>query len=116
MKDTEQPWLVNGFRGTWAISDHDLIPCTLRNFLCECFPHVERFKRIPLEDINRTLNDVWEGPGSLDKINRLTQELKAARSVRGLAKTPLEPVKTIDEYDSSDFNYELDIPAEDEDE
>ena len=112
MNDTEQPWLVNGFKGTWAIGDHELIPSSLRNFLCECFPHVERFKRIPLEDINRTLNDVWEGPGSLDKINQLTAELKAARIVRGLDKTPKDPVKTIDDYNPSDFNYELDVKEE----
>ena len=76
---TDQPWLVNGFTGTWNFSDHDLIPDTLRNFIVESFPKIERFKRIPLEEINALMNDVWEGPGSMVKIANLTQEIKQQR-------------------------------------
>ena len=114
MKDTEQPWLVNGFKGTWAISEHSLIPSNFLNFLHECFPHVDRLKKVPMDDINRTLNEVWEGPGSMEKVDRITQELKQARQIRGLSKTPLEPVKTIDDFDADEFKYELDIPLEDD--
>jgi hypothetical protein len=96
---TDQPWTVNGFNGTWAFSDHDLIPDTLRNFIFESFPKIERFKRIPLEEINKLMNDVWEGPGSMSKIARLTQEIRNARlsNVSSDSKD-LGEVKTIDDY------------------
>lgn len=76
---TDQPWLVNGFAGTWNITDHKLIPNELCNFLSESFYSYARFTRIPLEDINNLLNEVWDGPGSMSKIIRLTHEKKQAR-------------------------------------
>ena len=76
---TDQPWLVNGFKGTWNFSDHTLIPDVLRNFIWENFPKHERFRRIPLDEINALMNDVWEGPGSMNKIEQLYQEMRAAR-------------------------------------
>jgi hypothetical protein len=93
---TDQPHLLNGFKGTWAFSDHNLIPEPIRNFIIEMFPKVEKFKRIPLEDINTLMNDVWEGPGSMPKLMRLMQESRAARV--GTSKPIEEPVKTIDDY------------------
>ena len=107
---TDQPHTLNGFNGTWAFSDHDLIPEGLRNFIFESFPKVERFKRIPLEDINTLMNDVWEGPGSMSKIARLTQELRNARlgNVSSDSKD-LGEVKTIDDYsDDEKTNFKND--------
>jgi len=77
---TDQPHLLNGFNGTWNFSDHNLIPEALCNFILESFPKATRFKRIPLEEINDLMNDVWEGPGSMVKIATIYNEIKAERA------------------------------------
>ena len=76
-KDIDNPFSVNGFKGTWQFSDHSLIPDTLVGFLLRSFG-VGRLKRIPLEDINKLMNEVWEGPGSLEKIFRLQYEMEVS--------------------------------------
>jgi len=68
------PNTLNSFDGEFAISDHNLIPEQLRMFLMYSFK-TGRLNRVPLEDINRLLNEVWEGPGSLGKIFRIAHEL-----------------------------------------
>ena len=120
MKDTEQPWLVNGFKGTWAISEHSLIPSNFLNFLHECFPHVDRLKKVPMDDINRTLNEVWEGPGSVEKILRLTHELR--QTVSNIGPIDLPKKKTIIDDDDDDTgpvssigNESFDFDTEEED-
>lgn len=96
---TDQPWTVNGFNGTWNFSDHDLIPDALRNFITESFPKIERFKRIPLEEINKLMNDVWEGPGSMPKIVALYNKMKQDRLNNPSADTKdYGEVKTLDDY------------------
>lgn len=70
---------VNGFTGEWNFSDHDLIPQALRDFLVESFPRKERFNQIPLKDINSVLNEVWDGPGSLVKLARITEQIRELR-------------------------------------
>jgi hypothetical protein len=98
---TDQPYTLNGFNGTWNFSDHNLIPEPLRNFIIEMFPKIEKFKRIPLEDINALMNDVWEGPGSMPKLMRMMRDKRAERvgkndiSVQTLSQ---DDVKTIDDY------------------
>jgi hypothetical protein len=68
----DKPWLVNGFKGIWNFSDHDLIPSLLRNFIMDSFnirsKIIVKFKEIPLEEINTLMNNVWDGPGSLVEI------------------------------------------------
>jgi len=105
---TDNPFTLNGFDGTWNFSDHRLIPESLRNFILESFPKIEKFRRIPLEDINKLMNDVWEGPGSMVKIQKLYNEMRAERygKVDVGVKTRL-PVE--------DFNALPDIEEEDED-
>ena len=98
---TDLPYTLNGFSGTWNFSDHNLIPESLINFIMESFPKEEKFKRIPLEDINALMNDVWEGPGSMPKIMTLLRDMRAERlgkksiSVQTLSQ---DDVKTIDDY------------------
>ena len=101
---TDQPWTLNGFAGTWTFSDHNLIPDGLRNFIMESFPKIEKFKRIPLDQINTLMNDVWEGPGSMPKIARLTKEMRIARQtgIDTSAKDTSE-VKTIDDYSDDEM-------------
>jgi len=102
---TDQPWLVNGFNGTWAFTDHDLIPNSLNNFIMESFPKIERFKRIPLEDINALMNEVWEGPGSMVKIQKFLDETRTKRInalISGTSKDNND-VKTIDDYSEEEL-------------
>ena len=74
-RDIDNPFTVNGFRGTWKFSDHTLIPNTLYPFLSRYFG-ISRLRRIPLEEINKLMNEVWEGPGSLEKLFRLEAEMR----------------------------------------
>jgi len=75
-RDIDVPHSVNGFRGTWKFSDHKLIPDVLHEFLMLTF-EVSNLKRVPLKDINRVMNDIWEGPGSLEKVFRQVVELRS---------------------------------------
>lgn len=105
---------VDSFNGTWAISDHNLVPNGVVNYIMECFPKVERFRKIPLDDVNRVLNEVWEGPGSLDKVQTLASEMRLRRMTMVDDKSN-DPVKTIDDYDSDAFVYTVDTSNESED-
>jgi len=102
---TDSPHLLNGFNGTWAFTDHNLISHELRNFIMESFHPEEKFKRIPLEAINKLMNDVWEGPGSMVKIQKMFEEMKAARfkKVADATKPVLEPQKTIDDFNEEEL-------------
>lgn len=71
----DDPFHPNGFKGTWAFSSHDLIPDVFAGFIQRYFGQYN-IRRVPLEKINSTLNELWEGPGSLEKIFRLERELK----------------------------------------
>ena len=74
-KDIDDPYTVNGFNGTWAITDHRRIPEVLRDFLQFHFG-VIRLSRIKIEKINEALNEIWEGPGSLEKVFNKHRELQ----------------------------------------
>lgn len=78
-QSTEDPNTVQGFDGTWAISEHALIPGTVLYYIEEMFHTATRLKRIPMKDINQALNDAWEGPGSMAKLVKLTFEAKQRR-------------------------------------
>jgi hypothetical protein len=102
---TDNPNTLNGFKGTWAFSDHRLIPESLRNFINESFPKIDRFNRIPLDEINALMNDVWEGPGSMVKIAGITKELRQARISSGMESSTKDTsdVKTIDDYSDDEM-------------
>lgn len=111
---TDNPNTINGFNGTFNFSSHELIPSALRNFITEYFYKYARFSRIPLDEINNVLNEVWEGPGSMSKIVRLTGEVRDARR----KNIDTEDVKVSEndvpayEDDDDDLEIEIDI-AED---
>jgi len=73
----ENPNHPAGFKGTFAFSDHALIPEVFHGFLQRHFG-VFRVRKIKLEKINEALNEVWEGPGSLEKIFRLEYDMYAS--------------------------------------
>jgi hypothetical protein len=75
----EEEDALNNFVGEWQISDHNLIPTGVRNFLMERFPRKERLTQIPLKDVNVALNEAWEGPGSMAKLVLLTEQMRQAR-------------------------------------
>ena len=82
---TQFPNYLNGFNGTWAISDHSRIPEVILEFLLEHFrPRLGEIRKghvkaVDLNEINDLLNEVWEGPGSMVKIVKLTYELRHNR-------------------------------------
>lgn len=98
---TDKPYELNGFNGTWAFTDHRKVPGGLRDFIMECFPKLMRFSRVDIEKVNELMNDVWEGPGSMSKIARLHNEMRAERQ-RDPDEEPVKkdktPVPTIDDY------------------
>jgi len=86
---TTDPMSVNGFKGTFAYSDHLLIQQGITEFLLEYF-HKKCFKTansnrknhissIPLEEINELMNEIWDGPGSMSKLATMTNEMRMAR-------------------------------------
>jgi len=100
---TDNPWTLNGFQGTFAISDHSLVAEELRQYVMECFPKVERFNRIPIDDVNRVLNEVWQGPGSMSMLVQRTQDLRDARRSRSTETIKMDEVKSIDDYTDEEF-------------
>ena len=76
-KYLEDPFHPNGFNGTFQFSAHELIPSVFHGFLQRYFGQY-KIRRVPLEKINQVMNDVWEGPGSLEKIFRLEEELRVS--------------------------------------
>ena len=98
----DKPWLVNGFAGTWAFSDHSLIPDVILEFLLESFRdrlgelRKGHIKSIPLNEINDLLNEVWEGPGGVVKLVNLTYDMRSNRfsTISNDAKDPLKGYDT----------------------
>ena len=82
---TDQPWLLNGFNGTWAFSDYSLIPQPILEFLHEYYNkrlgelRKNHIKTVKLNEINDLLNDIWDGPGSMSKIVAMTYDMRIAR-------------------------------------
>ena len=113
---TDNPFLVNGFRGTWKISDHALIPNSLSNFLLEYFwqelPETRKshITTISLQKINDCLNSVWEGPGSMEKIVNLTYELRVNR----LSSNTVDVAKVMKGVDTPTIDSDLDEEDEEE--
>jgi hypothetical protein len=98
------------FEGTFAISDHNRIPEVLVEYLTERFydkvdnkwvaNRKHQLGNISMETINEALNEVWEGPGSVDTIRAYIAESRGARlssmiESQPKAKTPV-PVSTVD--------------------
>jgi len=109
-QDTTNPVTLNGFAGTWDIKDHTLIPQALLDFINESFYGYTRTKRIPLEEINNLLNEVWDGPGSMSKIVRMTQEKRTLREMEDEDEVK-DPLKN---YETPTVDSELDQLSDDQ--
>jgi hypothetical protein len=103
-RDIDNPNSVNGFQGTWKFTDHTLIPDTLFGFITRHFGQA-KLRRIPLDKINQLMNEVWEGPGSLEKLFRLELEMRQAGKMIKFDASDFKDLKKID-----DDEEELDIP------
>lgn len=85
----DDPQTINGFNGTFAFSDHLLIPQGITEFLLEyfhkkCFKTANSWKKnhiqsIELDEINELMNDLWDGPGSMIKLSKMTNDMRMAR-------------------------------------
>ena len=99
-EDIDNPYRVNGFNGTWAFTDHRKIPEVLLGFLQHHFGQY-RVRRIPLDKINEVMNDIWEGPGSLEKVLNAELEMKqSGKDVKFTAADIAATKATGDEDDS----------------
>ena len=105
----ENPCHPAGFQGTWAFSDHSLIPDVLHGFLQRYFG-VMRLRRIPLEKINELMNEVWEGPGSLEKVFRMEQDLKDSGKTVKISPADMGSNKKTAKEDDEDVEQIPDLP------
>jgi len=106
---TDVPSIVNGFNGTWAISDYKLIPSSLMDFVSEMFFSSTKLSRVPMSDINKVLNDAWDGPGSMPKIINLTYQSRRARQLGRLNDDDAE----LTGNDASSIAHDLIMPVKD---
>lgn len=91
-KFVDDPFHPAGFNGTWAFTSHELIPDVFTGFIQRYFGQY-KIRRVPLDKINSLLNELWEGPGSLEKIFRLDQELKLSGKKITFTASDLESIK-----------------------
>ena len=98
-KDFDNPYSVNGFSGTWSITDHRRIPEVLIGFLQHYFGQY-KVRRVPLDKINEVLNDIWEGPGSLAKVLNAELEMKLAGKDVKFTAADIAATKNYEEDDS----------------
>lgn len=111
--DIDRPNSVNSFAGTWAISDHKAIPEPVRMFLMLSFG-TGRLERVELDKINELLNEVWQGPGSLEIIYKMEYELNKSVNMSTTDMPKLKATKVeVDDRpladataSASDFNFE----------
>ena len=85
----DNPNTINGFNGTFAFSEHSRIPQGIVEFLLEhfhkkCFKTANSWKKnhieaIELDEINELMNEIWDGPGSMNNLAILTNEMRIAR-------------------------------------
>lgn len=116
MSNSIVPHSLNSFSGTFAISDHSKIHETLNEYLYEVFyDRVENkwlggkrhpLAHISLDEINAALNEIWEGPGSVAKVQEYTKtsrELRRAGMIENTSVLSGYRVPTIeDELEQED--------------
>lgn len=113
----DNPFHPAGFKGTWAITEHKLIPDVLRSYLQRYFG-VMRLNRVPIADINSQLNSVWTGPGSLEIIFREEYAMQQSGREIKFSLTDLGAVPTVQEDDDlgplSQFGMDVELDTESE--
>ena len=97
------PYSVSGFNGVWQFTSHDNIPEVLNGFIQRYFGQY-RIRRIPLESINEIMNDIWEGPGSLEKVFRLEEDMRASGKDVKFTAADIASIKAKRKDDEEDDN------------
>jgi hypothetical protein len=105
----DNPHHPAGFKGTFKFSEHRLIPDVYQGFLQRHFG-VMRLSRIKIEEINKLMNEVWEGPGSLEKIFRLEEEYRAANRPMQITPADYVKIKKVTKDEDEDDESEKDLP------
>ena len=97
---------VNSIR-EFAFSDSERVPELFRNFAVEYFG-LERYRRVDLDKLNATLNELWEGPGSAARISDIVWDIRIARR-EGREDT----TDALKGYETPTVDSELGAPAPD---
>lgn len=111
---TDRTGSLNSFNGTFNISDVRAIPEILREYLAEKFD-AQRLTRISLEDVNKALNDVWEGPGSAATVVAKTWEMRMARKAAAVSEETTNKLFKNHEVPTIDDNLDFDDVAPEKD-
>lgn len=104
------PFHPAGFKGTWAFSDHSKIPDVFHEFL-QRYYGVYRIRRVPIDQINKLLNELWEGPGSLEKIFRMQDDLRKSGKDVKFTAADVAAIK-VKEVEEDDDDFEFDLPLD----
>jgi len=112
---TDNPFTLNGFDGEWACEDHAGVPQALHNYLMECFPRKARLKDIPIDDINRVLNEAWKGPGSMANIVMLEEQMRQARTEGSSETVDITQTLSQETFEDGDFEPEVELDGIDDD-
>jgi hypothetical protein len=100
----DNPMHINGFVGEFAFSDHDLVPEIVQTLVLYTTKY-ERFRQVPLEEVNRIARDVHEGKPEF--VVRALERILAVKRARaaGIAaeneKNTYEPTLTIDDWNAN---------------
>ena len=105
----DDPFHPAGFKGTWNFSDHNLIPEIFHGFLQRHFRQY-KIRRIPLHQINDILNELWEGPGSLEKIFKLEEEMRLSGREVKFTLADIAAIKAKKADEEEDIGPLQDIP------
>lgn len=103
MSAEDNSYTVNAIQ-QFAFTDTELVPELFRNFAVEYF-NLERFRRVDLDKLNATLNELWDGPGSAAKISDMTWDIRIAR------REGSESTDALKGYDTPTIDSELSEPA-----
>lgn len=78
-RDLDTPYLLNGFRGEFAFSDHSLVPEIVQNLVMYSTKY-ERFRDVPLELVNEIARDAHGGEAGF--VVRALERIRAIKHSR----------------------------------
>jgi len=75
----DEPFTLNSFNGTFAFTDHDLVPGLIQDLVLSQRSE-DKFKKIPITAVTEIANKFWEGPGSCVAISNVIWHARVARA------------------------------------
>jgi len=76
---TDFPNTLNAFDGTFAFTEHDLVPELIVDLVMSQ-RNEDKFDKVPLSAVNAIANGFWEGPGSCARISDVIWDCRIARA------------------------------------